>query len=36
MEDTGKEFRFPSYREGLLHAWREELTEKKGSQARPE
>jgi nucleoside-diphosphate-sugar epimerase len=36
MEDTGREFRFPSYREGLLHSWREEVVENNRSEARPE
>jgi nucleoside-diphosphate-sugar epimerase len=36
MEDTGKEFRFPSYREGLLHSWREEFEENSTSRARLE
>ncbi len=36
MEDTGQEFRFPSFREGLLHSWREEVAESSRSQVRPE
>jgi nucleoside-diphosphate-sugar epimerase len=36
MEDTGNEFRFPSYREGLPHSWREEVAENGSSRAVPE
>jgi nucleoside-diphosphate-sugar epimerase len=36
MEDTGKEFRFPSYREGLFHSWREEAAEGSTTEALPE